>query len=543
MKAESKFRIFLSALAVAGSLLVWMATSSYGPGLSTDGARYLSTAESIAAGRGIIDYLGLPLVNWPPLYPFLLAGLKLLTGLDVFALGQIINIVAFGAIIYLGGVFFERSMPGNWTLAYVASLVLATSLPLLEVSANIASDPLFLICVLLFLLAAQNYLRERNRGAWWQMAALAVAACFLRYAGLTLIISGTLIVFFSYRLRGVRTESSPTKKSPTATWGLPRFATLARNGWRAAGFGLVSGLPIAAFAILHNLPATGSLLGAHRPSIALTNFIFLFEKMAGWFLPLSWLSGLAALAIFALLSALLLAASNRTRRRSWLKTLQGNEIFPSLVFTLVYGAVLIFSISTSEHQVPGSQRIHAVLLPAFLVLAGSALQGLAPKLPRKIGGTSLRTILLAGFALWLLLPIYRVQAYVRASVQQGDVSYYNLYNTRTLRESDIVAHISSLEISGDTKVYSNNEGAAWFYLRRRIYRLPRYDAEAGEDLAAVMATFEGWPGADEQAMLVWFERELDYKEEVPTPEQMAEFIRLTPTFTGRYGDVYRIDVE
>ena len=168
MSKEKKFRIFLAALAVVGSLLVWLATSSYGPGLSTDGARYLSTAESIAAGRGITDYLGLPLVNWPPLYPFILAAVSLMTGLDVLIAAQIVNILAFGAIIYLGGLLFERSLPGNWTFAVVASLVLATSLPLVEVSANVASDSMFLACVLLFLLAAQSYLHTRTGRGWWR---------------------------------------------------------------------------------------------------------------------------------------------------------------------------------------------------------------------------------------------------------------------------------------------------------------------------------------------------------------------------------------
>src|SRR3989304_2098084 len=198
MSKEKTFRIFLAALAVVGSLLVWLATSSYGPGLSTDGARYLSTAESIAAGRGITDSLGLPLVNWPPLYPFILAAVSLMTGLDVLIAAQIVNILAFGAIIYLGGLLFERSLPGNWTFAVVASLVLATSLPLVEVSANVASDPLFLVCVLLFLLAAQSYLRTRTSRGWWQLAALAGTACFLRYAGLALVFSGALIVAWGW---------------------------------------------------------------------------------------------------------------------------------------------------------------------------------------------------------------------------------------------------------------------------------------------------------------------------------------------------------
>lgn len=514
MKPTTQYRIFLAAIAITGSLLVWLATSTYGPGLSTDGARYLSAAESLAAGRGLIDYLGLPLVNWPPLYPLLLAGLKLLTGLDVFVLAQAVNIIAFGAIIFLSGIFFERSLPGHWTFAVIASLIIATSLPLLEVSANIASDPLFLMCVLLFLLTAQRYLTNRSRIDWWAMAVLAVIGCFLRYAGLALILSGGLVVLWAWCHQWRR--------------ALPE----------SAAFGIAAGAPMAIFAVLHNLPVTGTLLGAHRPSIATTNFVFLFEKMAGWFLPQSWVGGFVGLVAFAVLGIALFAASNKPRRQEWLAQLQSPALFASVAFALVYGAVLVFSISTSEHQVPGSQRIHAILLPVFLVLVGTALQ----MLPR-IDGEWARRALMVAFSLWLLLPVYRIQSYVRASMENGDVSYYNLYNTRTLRESDIVAHLGTLEFSDEDKVYSNNEGAAWFYLRRQIWRLPRYDAEAGETLAEAMASFAGWPAADENATLVWFERELDYKDMVPNPEDMQPYIRLTPTFTGRYGDVYLMDVE
>jgi hypothetical protein len=128
-------------------------------------------------------------------------------------------------------------------------------------------------------------------------------------------------------------------------------------------------------------------------------------------------------------------------------------------------------------------------------------------------------------------------------MQSGDISFYNLYNTRTLRQSDIVSELSQLDLPNEEKIYSNNEGAAWFYLRRRIYRLPRYDADSIQDLATAILEFDGWPGADETATLVWFKRELDYKEDVPTPEQLQGFIRLSPTFTGRNGAIYLLDVD
>lgn len=514
MNSKTRYYIFLASLAIAGSILVWLATSAYGPGLSTDGARYLSTAESIAAGRGIIDYLGLPLVNWPPLYPLLLAVLNLLTGLDVFVIGQSINILALGIIIYLGGIFFERSLPGNWTFSILATLVLATSLPILEISANIASDPLFLIAVLLFLLAAQDYEKSPARNRWLLMAGIAILSCFLRYAGLALVFSGAVIVFLTWR------------------------SSLRRAFIEATAFGLVAGAPLAGWAIFHNLPATGNLLGAHRPSDAVGNFVVAIEKVIGWFVPESALQLIPPLFIAVLLLLVLMACSSRARRGAWFQRILDAAVLPSIIFFAVYGAMLVFAISYSEHRVPGSQRIHAVIQPMLLVLVAVTAQVFSRKLK-----AFWRNILLGAFVAWLLFPIFRVGVYVSASMQAGDISYYNLYNTRTLRESDIVAELKTASIPSTEKVYSNNEAAAWFYLRRRIYRLPRYDAEAGEDLATAMLTFSGWPSPDENATLIWFKRELDYKEEVPTPDEMQEFIRLTPTFTGRNGTIYLMDVD
>ncbi|MCW5887795.1 MAG: hypothetical protein KIT07_06690, partial [Anaerolineales bacterium] len=145
--SSRRYYFCLALLALLGSLAVFAATLPWGPGLSTDGARYLSTAENLAAGRGLVDYLGEPLVHWPPLYPALLSGLHWLSGWDVLKLAQILNSLAFGGVILLSGVFLWRALLGQPVFALWASAVVATALPLLEVSANVASDPLFMLCV------------------------------------------------------------------------------------------------------------------------------------------------------------------------------------------------------------------------------------------------------------------------------------------------------------------------------------------------------------------------------------------------------------
>ncbi|HKY54508.1 MAG TPA: hypothetical protein VJM08_09390, partial [Anaerolineales bacterium] len=94
--SKNKFWIFLSILAVIGMILCWAATFRYGAGVAADSTKYLSVAQNLLAGKGLYDHLNLPLLSWPPLYPILLAGLSLLTGLDVFVAGWYFNVFLLG---------------------------------------------------------------------------------------------------------------------------------------------------------------------------------------------------------------------------------------------------------------------------------------------------------------------------------------------------------------------------------------------------------------------------------------------------------------
>ncbi|MBX3003846.1 MAG: hypothetical protein KF828_07810 [Anaerolineales bacterium] len=517
--SSRRYYFCLALLALLGSLAVFAATLPWGPGLSTDGARYLSTAENLAAGRGLVDYLGEPLVHWPPLYPALLSGLHWLSGWDVLKLAQILNSLAFGGVILLSGVFLWRALLGQPVFALWASAVVATALPLLEVSANVASDPLFMLCVLLWLLVAQQYAAGRATRHFWQMAALAAAACFLRYAGAALVMSGALVVLLAWRPQ----------------WrGALRWAT---------AYGLASGLPIGLWAILHNYRLSGLLLGSHQPAYPPGLLLAFIEKVVSWFVPQRILLSVPPLALFGALLALLAWRSTRARWAAFGRRLLAAPLLPAAAFTLVYGGMLVFTISYAEHRVPGSQRLHALLLPCLLALAAAAWQAFAPRLR-----TPWRHVALAGLAVWLLLLLYRSAEYVQRSQQEGDVSYYNLYNTRSLRQSELATYLQSLALTPEDKVYSNNEAAAWFLLRRPIYRLPRYDGETQASMAAALAEFKGWPAAQDQAYLIWFGAALDYKREVPTPEQLQALVpestlRLLSSFRSGSGDVYILDGE
>src|SRR5512140_2979032 len=117
-----QYRILLAFLSLLGLIFVWITTSKYGAGVSSDAVRAMSTAQGLLAGRGFVDFTGTPYVLWPPLYPLLLAGLGLLTRLDVFHAAWHLNIVLFPVNTWLWGRLFERIFPGRLSYALLASL-------------------------------------------------------------------------------------------------------------------------------------------------------------------------------------------------------------------------------------------------------------------------------------------------------------------------------------------------------------------------------------------------------------------------------------
>ncbi|HEX2991395.1 MAG TPA: hypothetical protein VHO49_12010, partial [Anaerolineales bacterium] len=148
IQAQKRLAAYLFALALTGMLLVYLVTYRFGPGVSTDGARYLSTAQSLSEGRGFVDYLNAPLTQFPPLYSIIIAGIHILSGVDVFVAAKFLNILSFGLVIWLAGIFFHRIFPNQSLAAYIGSAIFATSLSLVIIASNVLSDLLFLAFVL-----------------------------------------------------------------------------------------------------------------------------------------------------------------------------------------------------------------------------------------------------------------------------------------------------------------------------------------------------------------------------------------------------------
>jgi hypothetical protein len=125
----------------------------------------------------------------------------------------------------------------------------------------------------------------------------------------------------------------------------------------------------------------------------------------------------------------------------------------------------------------------------------------------------------------LLISGYRTLKYIRVASQTGDINY-NFINTSELRESELVTYIQR-SLLPKSRIYSNNEAVAWFYLRQTVLELP--DSQSAN-----------WPPSGEHGFIVWFGKPLDYKPNLIELDRLEELGWITQIFASETGNVYEL---
>jgi hypothetical protein len=443
----------------------------------------------------------------------LIAGISLITGLDVFVAGQYLNILTFGLVIWLSGYFFYRIFPNVPLFAYIGSAVFTTSLSLLIMASNILSDLLFLAFVLAFLILATEVLETGSRKSIFWMGLVAAVSPFQRYAGLTLVITGAILLLFLYR------------------------KNLAQGFLFAGSFGALTGLPILLWVFFHNYLRTGILFGLRLPAVYLGNLRVTLEKAEHWFLPATLTNLIPTWLIVLILFLILILGNRGADWKRWMNSLTYSSYLPSLIFFVLYLFVLIFNVSYFEVQYPYMDRIHIIILPALMALIFLTIRELTPRYLRNFAPKNLLALVIMFFLLWLSFPIYNLQKYIRKAYFQGDISEFNMYNIPVLRDSGFKEYLSTQPVE-DQKVYSNYEAAAWFMTRYPITKLPYGDVgEKRVNAEEVLQRFPTWPGKDGNGYVIWI-KALSFKPYVLTPQQLAGRADFQLLYSSKGGEIY-----
>jgi hypothetical protein len=325
MKAIAKSYGFLLALGLGGVLLVLAATARYGTGLTPDSGCYLSVARSLAAGRGYLPYSGNPFVEWPPLFPTLLA-IPTSLGAEPITVARYLNAAVFGLILLVSGVWLRRNLRSRLLIG-VGAAALLLAVPVQEVASFAWSEPLFILLALLCLTALQSYRSEGRPRALYAAAAYAALACLTRYIGVALLLAGAALIL-TRRKENLRSRLSA-----------------------ACSFAVAGGVPVAAW-LARNYVVSATWLGARTPasSTALAkNLRYTFDNLSGWFLP----EGIPVVGRCLLLVLLALGLAAAVRRCSRQRGQSAPERSAGAAWTvglflLCYSGWLVASVSAVE---------------------------------------------------------------------------------------------------------------------------------------------------------------------------------------------------
>jgi hypothetical protein len=510
---EHHYEIFVLALALIFFGIALYTTYPIGAGVSGDAVKNLAVADNLANGKGFVEYSSNPLLSWPPLYPLLLMGLKIITKQDVFLIGWYLNIMLLSINIWLAGKWFKIVLGENILLSYLATSTVGLSLSLFRISINIASDPLFYTLIIIFFLFIGAYIKTDEKKYFWLAILVTALASTQRYVGLILIPIFAMIEFF-------KEKKNPIKMTMSI-----------------ALFSGVSILPLAAWIYFHNYLIYHSLTGPRSLSeiFPYENFLDTSRKIINWYIPYGSLeqkmgAGLS-ISIVTLIGIALfswLAFINRgDNLQIFKKELLTPYAGPGLLFFVVYEVFLMFSVNTDAHLSLFSDRFQVAGLFSFSIFIGLVIGDLViPKI--KLEKRWINAIIIASFVIWTARPAYNFYKYVVSTKAQGDTTY-NVNNLPQIANSTGVEYAREL-ISEDPEVsiYSNFGGALWFFIRRPILPLPRYDKTVIIDVLK----------NNNASYIIWFIP--NPNPFVLTPEELSQYIDLEPIYSRDDGIVYRV---
>jgi len=202
MNRLSFFRKNIDSLiaAAAGFFIIFLFTRHSGIGVCPDGVVYTTAAENLRATGKYIDFTHEPVIDFPAFYSIFLSGAMWLSGLKPLIFAPFLNAFLFAAIIYLTGAIMEHfEYKSKWYKAAILSCVVLSP-GLLEDYSMMWSETLFILFLLLFMMAMYRYLQAGSKKALMAAAIITSVACITRYAGITIIATGGIIILLNNKL-------------------------------------------------------------------------------------------------------------------------------------------------------------------------------------------------------------------------------------------------------------------------------------------------------------------------------------------------------
>jgi hypothetical protein len=186
--------------AIIGYYAIYLFTSYSGVGLSPDSIMYASTATNIQAHGSLLTFNKTPLVFFPVFYPFFLGVIQFISRVDPITAGATINSFLFAAVVFTSGWIMEKFISHSRIYKWLILAAIILSPGLLEIYSFLWSETLFILESLFFIIAYHYYLEKHTLKSLLIVAGIAAITCITRYAGVTLIGAGGLMLLLDNEL-------------------------------------------------------------------------------------------------------------------------------------------------------------------------------------------------------------------------------------------------------------------------------------------------------------------------------------------------------
>ncbi len=436
--------LFLGPLLIGiiGFVLLFWCTSNYGVGLSGDSVGYITWARNLLENHSFSKQDGSFLLSWPPLYPILIACLKL-CGTNEFFAARLMSTISFGLIIFFSGLWILK-YSGSLTFSVIGSICTLLSKPLFGVCCWAWSEPLFILFIIAFLLLVPDIISKPTFKSTLLLAVVTSAACMIRYIGIVLLPIGAVVLFFGIK-------HFRKKLIFTAFWGV--VSLLLPGIW-----------------FLRNRILTGTFFGA-RPAAIRTfneNIQLTGNTIGSWFIPSSPQDSVSGWLFFILfcifISAIFVFIAYKIMKS---KEFDWSLITVSL-FIFLYLTAIIYAVTTVSMD-SIDDRFLSPLYPAVVFILWafiSNLLGPGLKLPQVNNYYVRRTfryglIIGIGLSIWLITGLN----FTAASAQYLSNKGLGM-SSSTWKNSETIAWLKANRPKG--RIYTNDP--------QRIYILADIDA-------------------------------------------------------------------
>lgn len=324
--------------AIVGYYAIYLFTNYSGVGLSPDSIMYASTATNIQAHGSLLTFNKTPLVFFPVFYPFFLGIIQFISRVDPITAGSTINSCLFAAVVFTSGWIMERFLSHSRVYKWIILVAIILSPALLEIYSFLWSETLFIFEILLFIIAYWSYMRNHTIKALVVVATVAAISCITRYAGVTIIGAGGLLLLLDNQLL-IR-----KKIVHILTFGFISISLLVGN-------------------LIMNSINTGLSTGTREPSITpfVQNLHYFGTVINDWG-SLSdaadnYAALIAAIILLALIAILLWKA--------WTGRINSYENIV-IAFAVVYGLFIVISASISRYERINSRLLAPMFIPLLI---------------------------------------------------------------------------------------------------------------------------------------------------------------------------------